>query len=61
MLDIDPRNPPTEADPFKLSPSSVRLYQSCPRKFAYRYHYGIEGKLEPADKLKFGTAVHRVI
>jgi hypothetical protein len=44
-----------------LSPSSLRLFQSCPRKTKYRYYYSIEGKQPPDDKLKFGTAIHKAI
>ncbi len=44
-----------------MSPSSVRLAQTCLRKLKYRYHYGIEGKREPSDKLRFGSAFAKVI
>jgi hypothetical protein len=53
--------PPTTSEPFRLSVSSVRLYQSCPRKFAFRYCDGIEAAKEPDDGIKFGTAVHKAI
>jgi hypothetical protein len=41
--------------------SSLRLYQTCPRKFSYRYYYGIEGRREPSDKIKFGTAFAKTV
>jgi hypothetical protein len=44
-----------------LSPSSVKLFQACQRKTQLRYYYGIEGRREPDDKLKFGTAIHKAI
>jgi CRISPR/Cas system-associated exonuclease Cas4 (RecB family) len=53
--------PPTTSEPFRLSVSSVRLYQSCPRKFAYRYCDGIEANKEPDDDLRFGTAFHAAL
>ncbi len=49
------------SSPFRLSPSSIRLFQSCPRKFQYRYCQGIEGKREPDVKLQFGTAIHAAL
>lgn len=41
--------------------SSLRLFQSCPRKFYHRYHNGIEGRQEPDERLQFGTAVHSAL
>lgn len=58
---INPASPPTASEPFKVSPSSLALFQACPRKFKYRYVFGIEGKQEPDDKLKFGTAFHAAL
>lgn len=53
--------PPSSSSPFRLSPSSMRTYQSCPRKFKHTYLDGIEGKQLPDDKLQFGTAIHAAI
>jgi hypothetical protein len=44
-----------------LSPSSIRLHQRCPRAFHNKYVLGIEGRQEPDDKLKFGTAFAKII
>jgi hypothetical protein len=60
-LQLNLADPPTADAPFKLSASSVRLFQLCPRKFGYRYRYGIEGKAAPDDRQAFGTAVHHII
>lgn len=44
-----------------MSPSSSRLFQTCARKFSYRYRYGIEGKRQPSDKLRFGSAFAKTL
>ncbi len=61
MLELTPKGPPTSSEPFHLSTSSARLFQSCPRRFAYRYSLGIEGKAPPDERQQFGTAVHKAI
>lgn len=61
MLDINLTPPPTVQEPFKASPSSLALFQACNRKFYFRYIAGIEGRQEPDDNLKFGTAFHAAI
>lgn len=61
MPTINPAPPPTAAEPFKSSPSSLALFQACPRKFKHRYVMGIDGRQEPDDKLKFGTATHTAL
>lgn len=61
MLELNVTPPPTVQQPFKASPSSLALFQACPRKFYHRYCNGIESKAEPDDNLKFGTAVHAAL
>ncbi len=61
MLDLQPTPAPTASKPFRLSPSSIKLFQSCPRKFYHRYYNSIESKAIPDDSLQFGTAIHAVI
>lgn len=61
MLEIEQKGPPTASEPFNLSPSSIRLFQSCPRKFFHRYCNNVEALAEHDDSLRFGTAIHRAI
>ena len=60
-MPIQKQAPPTASEPFQLSPSSIRLFQTCPRKFSHRYVFGIEGKQTPDERMQFGTALHTVI
>lgn len=41
-----------------LTNSSIRCYQTCPRKFKYRYQDGIERANHSKDALVFGHAWH---
>lgn len=61
MLELTKAEPPTTAEPYKASNSSIALFQSCQKKFYYRYILGIEGKQFPDDKLQFGSAVHKAL
>lgn len=61
MLTLPPPPVPSSSSPLNLSVSGLKSYQSCPRKFYHTYHNSIEGKQPPDDKLRFGTAVHKVL
>ncbi len=45
-----------------LTFSSIRCYQTCPRKFYYRYQMGIERHdEEDSEALTFGRAIHEAL
>ena len=45
-----------------LTYSSIRTFQSCPRKFQYRYEIGIEKvQDEDSDALRIGTLLHTAL
>lgn len=42
----------------RLSPSSIKLWQTCPAKWSFRYTHNLESKQEKNEYLSFGTAFH---
>jgi CRISPR/Cas system-associated exonuclease Cas4 (RecB family) len=58
----EPRNPvPSSSSPLALSPNGIKTWQTCPRKYYWRYCYGIQGVQAPSDDIKFGTAFHAAL
>lgn len=60
-LDINSLPPPTTERPLVLSVSGMRTFQSCPRRFRYRYVDGIESKETQGYEAEFGTRLHAVL
>ena len=54
-----PAEPPPCPAVLNHSPSAVKVYRDCPRKYAYKYVLGI--KDPPSDKQEFGLRVHSIL
>jgi len=57
LLNLPPPAPPTRD---YLSFSAIRLYQTCPLKFHFKYHLGLPEETV-SSSLVFGASVHRAI
>ncbi|MEI6236349.1 MAG: PD-(D/E)XK nuclease family protein [Planctomycetota bacterium] len=55
VLEAPPPSSPTQMD--HISFSSIKTYQTCPRKFAYRYLENVPEEFKPSS-LAFGSAFH---
>lgn len=44
-----------------LSPSSISVYEKCPRKFLYNYIYKIPSKEFDTKELDYGNAIHKTL
>src|SRR5450756_1735438 len=58
VMEAPPPMSPAQMD--HVSYSSIKTYQTCPRKFAYRYLENVPEEFKPSS-LAFGSAFHTAV